>query len=187
MHHPFLRGVHDGRLPQAAFDRWLVQDYHFVEALVRAQARVLACAPIRDFAVLVGGLSAGVDELKWFSQQAEGRGLPLPVSLHPTCRAYADFLQALTYNSYAVQITALWAVERAYLDAWSTVRGGALTYHDFIEHWTTQEFHTYVHALEDAAGRALASTGALESTMATEAFQWVARYEAAFWQIAYEG
>jgi Protein of unknown function (DUF732)/TENA/THI-4/PQQC family len=44
--HPFLAGVRDGSLPQHSFDRWLAQDYLFAQALVRAQSRIAATAPL---------------------------------------------------------------------------------------------------------------------------------------------
>ncbi len=182
-HHPFLNGVRDGRLPGSAFERWLVQDYHFVEGLVRAQARILAGAPRPDLEVLVAGLKAAVDELAWFAQTAKARGVTLQAPVHPTCRAYTDFLQALTYNPYPVQITALWAIERAYVDAWTTAREGEAAYREFVEHWTNPSFHSYVTRLEEAARRTLAAASKLEDQMAAEAFRWVARHEAAFWQI----
>ncbi len=182
-HHPFLDGVRDGRLPGSAFDRWLVQDYHFVEALVRTQARILAGAPRKDLAVLSAGVKAGVDELAWFAQTARTRDVTLQAPLHLTCRAYINFLHALTYDPYVVQITALWAIERAYLDAWTTARGGEDIYREFVEHWTNPAFHDYVRGLEDAAHHALIAATSLENQAVSDAFRWVARYEAAFWEI----
>ncbi len=44
--HPFLAGVRDGSLPEHSFDRWLAQDYLFAQALVRAQSRIAATAPL---------------------------------------------------------------------------------------------------------------------------------------------
>lgn len=46
--HPFLAGVRDGSLPEHSFDRWLAQDYLFAQALVRAQSRIAATAPLAD-------------------------------------------------------------------------------------------------------------------------------------------
>ncbi len=182
-HHPFLDGVRDGRLPGSAFDRWLVQDYHFVEALVRTQARILAGAPRKDLEVLSAGVKAGADELAWFAQTARTRGVTLQIPLHQTCREYVNFLHALTYDLYVVQITAVWAIERAYFDAWMTARGSEGPYREFVEHWTNPVFQAYVSGLEDAAQLALGAATSLENQAASEAFRAVARYEAAFWEI----
>jgi thiaminase/transcriptional activator TenA len=37
-HHPFVRGIADGRLPEAAFREYLVQDYRFLVGFARAHA-----------------------------------------------------------------------------------------------------------------------------------------------------
>lgn len=103
--HPFLAGVRDGSLPEHSFDRWLAQDYLFVQALARAQSRIAATAPLADVALLAGGVVATVGELGWFEEMAAGRGLALDAPMHPTTRAYCDFLLALTYSGYPAQIT----------------------------------------------------------------------------------
>jgi thiaminase len=40
--------VQDGSLPEDSFDRWLAQDHLFAQALVRAQSRIAATAPLAD-------------------------------------------------------------------------------------------------------------------------------------------
>jgi len=182
-HHAFLDGVRDGTLDPAAFSRWLVQDYHFALALTRAEGRYLANAPRGDFELLAQGVQAMVAELAWFERKVTERGLDLAAPLHPTTRAYADYLQATTYEPYAVQLTALWALEWAYLEAWRTALPGAPAYREFVEHWTNQAYAAWVDSLEAAANRVLARGGEAER----EAFRWIARYERDFWQMAYAG
>jgi thiaminase/transcriptional activator TenA len=114
--HPFLAGVRDGSLPEDCFDRWLAQDYLFAQALVRAQSRIAATAPLADVGLLAGGVVATVGELGWFEEMAARRGLALDAAMHPATRAYCDFLLALTYSGYPAQITAIWALERTYLE-----------------------------------------------------------------------
>ena len=180
-HHPFLDGVRDGSLDPAAFARWLVQDHHFAVALTRAEARYLANAPREDFEALVRGMEAMVAELAWFEQKAKEGALELTAPMHPTARAYVDYLQATTYEPYAVQLTALWALERAYLEAWRTALPGAPAYREFVEHWTNPAYAAWVDRLEAAANRVLARGGDAER----DAFRWIARYERDFWQMAY--
>ncbi len=122
-------------------------------------------------------------ELAWFERKAAERGLDLTTPLHPTARAYADYLQATTHEPYAVQLTVLWVLERAYLEAWRTALPGAPAYREFVEHWTNDAYAAWVDALEAAASRVLAHGGEAER----EAFRWVARYERDFWQMAYAG
>jgi thiaminase/transcriptional activator TenA len=151
--HPFLEGVRDGLVPDEAFDRWLAQDYLFARILVRAQARIAAGAPLADIGLLTGGLVASVGELGWFEGMAGRRGVALDAPMHPANRAYCDFLLALTYSPYPAQITALWALERTYLEAWEGARPGAEPYRDFVERWTTPVFRSYVEDLQAAVDR----------------------------------
>lgn len=185
--HPFLDGVRTGQLPEQAFRRWLVQDYHFVSGLLRAQAHMLAASPRADQKTLAGGLVALVDELGWFEGHARRLGLSLDVPVHPTCREYVEFLADLRPRPYAAQITALWACERAYLDAWSGARPGAEPYREFVEHWTQPAFASYVADLEACARRALEAASPAEAQEAEEAFRRVAELEASFWEMTWEG
>lgn len=185
--HPFLVSVRDGDLPRAAFEAWLVQDYQFVRRALRFQAAVLTQAPRSDHAVLANGLVGLVEELSWFEAAAQSRGLELNVPLLPSCRAYADFLSAMASEPYEVAITTLWTVEQAYYDAWLGTRPGAPAYRDFVEHWTTPAFAAYVAGLAAAVDRALGDAPPSLQRAADEAFTWTARYERAFWQMAFEG
>jgi thiaminase/transcriptional activator TenA len=142
--HPFLAGVRDGSVPADAFDRWLAQDYLFAQALLRAQTRIAAGAPLADVGLLAGGVVAIVGELGWFEEMAARRGLALDAAVHPTTRAYCDFLLALPYSAYPAQITAIWALECTYLESWEAARPGAQPYRDFVERWTTDAFRSYV-------------------------------------------
>ncbi len=181
-HQPFLDGVRDGTLPPEEFACWLVQDYQFGAALTRVEARYLAAAPREDLGLLAAGVQAMVAELDWFEQKAAERELHLGAPLHATARAYIDYLYALCDRPYSVQITALWALERAYLDAWRGARPGAEAFREFVERWTNEAFATYVAALEAATSRVLGHTADAER----EAFRQVARYERAFWEMASE-
>ena len=179
-HHPFLDGVRDGTLPPEVFARWLVQDYQFGAALTRVEARYLAGAPREDLALLAVGVQAMVAELDWFEQKAAERELHLGAPLHPTARAYIDYLYTLCDRPYSVQLTALWALERAYLDAWRGASPGAEAFREFVEHWTNDAFASYVAALEAATSRVLGQNADAER----DAFRQVARHERAFWEMA---
>lgn len=149
--HPFLDGVRDGTLPAAAFDRWLAQDAHFVADLLWFQARLLARAPRPAQQVLAGGAAALVDELTWFEEQAARRGLPASAPRQPATQAYRLVLDRLDAAEPPAALTALWVIERAYLDAWTGAAPGAPEYRPFVAHWTTPEFGVYVAELERAA------------------------------------
>ncbi len=184
-HHPFLNEIQKGTLAQGAFSTWLVQDYHFAGKLLAAQSLILSNAPRADQEVLIGGLVALESELRWFEENGKRLNLDLTRQLMSTCRAYGDFLLALPYEAYTVQITSLWALERAYLDAWATALPCEPKYREFVEHWTVPEFHDYVSNLEAAANRALSKVSAEERVAVQESFHWVARYERDFWEMAF--
>ncbi len=171
--HPFLDAVRDGTLPPAAFDTWLVQDAHFLTDLLRLQARLLARAPRAAQAVLAGGCVALVAELDWFTRVAADRGLDLGAPRLPATVAYGELLDRLDAADVPTALTALWTMERTYLDAWSAALPGAEPYREFVEHWTVPGFASYVAELEAVAGGA-----------PDDLFLEVVAAETAFWQMA---
>ncbi|SNS76932.1 thiaminase (transcriptional activator TenA) [Geodermatophilus saharensis] len=173
---PFLDAVRDGTLPPAAFDTWLVQDAWFLADLLRFQARLLARAPRPAQAVLAAGCVALVEELDWFARVAEERDLDLAAPRLPATIAYGDLLYRLDAADVGTALTALWAVERAYLDAWWSARPGAERYRAFVEHWTAPGFASYVAGLQAAADDA----GPADEPVFLE----VAAAEEAFWGMA---
>ena len=175
--HPFLDAVRDGTVPVAAFDTWLVQDARFVSDLLAFQARLLARAPRPAQAVLAGGLIALVDELSWFEEQAAVRGLDLDAAVLPATAAYAGLLGRLDATDVGTALTALWTIERTYLDAWSAARPGAPEYRGFVEHWTQPGFAGYVAGLETAAD-------GVPARDADAVFTEVVAAESAFWAMA---
>lgn len=185
-HHAFLEGVRSGALPGAAFETWLVQDYQFVATALRAQALVLAQAPRSDQMVLAGGLVALTGELDWFEGHLRSRGLSLTAPLQPVNRAYGDFLVVMAREVYPAALIVAATAERAYLEAWSGARPAAPAYQEFVARWTSDAFREYVDGLTRATDRALAAASPDEASKAEEAFVWTARYEAAFWQMAFE-
>ena len=177
--HRFLAAVRDGTIPVAAFDTWLVQDARFVADLLRFQARLLARAPRSAQAVLAGGLVALVDELAWFEEQAAVRGLDLGTPPLPATAAYAELLERLDAADVGTALTALWTIERTYLDAWSGASPGAPEYRPFVEHWTQPGFADYVAGLGTAAD-------GVPAPDADAVFTEVVAAETAFWAMAVE-
>lgn len=185
--HPFLDGVREGTLPDGAFEEWLAQDYLFVLSGLVFQSRLVPRSPRADQNLIIGGLVALEDELGWFEEKANERNLSLDADRHPTNEAYGGLFANLETRPYPANITALWAVEKAYLDAWTRASPGAGEYREFVEHWTTPEFEKYVASLEEAADAALAGASEEEKEDAETAFLEVARLERDFWSIAVPG
>ncbi len=181
--HPLLDAVCECTLATGAFETWLAQDHLFIADLLVFQSRLLARAPRSDRAMLAGGLVTVEAELGWFEEKAGECGIKLETPRHPMTAAYRGFLIALEHDSYAAGITALWALERAYLEAWRRAAPGHPDYREFVEHCTTPEFADYVVGLEKAANSALDSGGEVERTEA--AFSEVAQLERDFWAMAF--
>lgn len=163
-------------MPATAFDIWLGQDYLFVLDLLSFQAGLLAVAPRSAQGTLAGGLVALEAELGWFESQAKRRGLALSSDRQPATEAYRLALAQLLEDGFEPAITALWALERAYLEAWRGAAPGAPAYGEFVAHWTMPEFGEYVAELETAAG---------EGREAEDAFLEVCRLERGFWDMAW--
>ena len=130
---------------------------------------------------------ATVGELVWFEEMAARRGVALDVAMHPTTRAYCDFLLGLTYSAYPAQVTAIWALERTYLEGWEGARPGAEPYREFVERWTTDQFRSYVGDLRAAVDRQLEASVGDQARDAEHAFVWVTHYERGFWDMATAG
>ncbi len=187
IHHPFLEAVGKGTFPEGAFEAWLAQDYLFASDLLVFQARLLARTPRPAQAVVTGGLAAVEAELGWFEEKAREQGLNLETPRHPTAAAYRDLMMVLDQETYTVAVTALWAIEQAYLEAWRGAAPGHPDYREFVEHWTTEEFAEYVAGLRGAADAALETAGEGERKQAEAAFLEVSRLERDFWEMAWSG
>jgi len=172
--HPFLAAVRDGTLPTATFDTWLAQDHRFVGDLLWFQARLLARAPRAAQPVLAAGAAALVVELAWFEGLADRRGLDLDPPAQPATLAYRRLLERLDDAGFDDAMTALWAVEKSYLEAWRFAAPGAHRYREAVAHWTTPAFGEYVDGLA-------AACSALAGPLVDE----VLVREIAFWEMAW--
>ena len=153
-----------------------MQDALFVADLLAFQARLLARAPRTAQAVLAGGCVAMVDELDWFEQQSARRGLVLEHPALPTTLAYRKLLSRLDVEPFEAAITALWALERVYLLAWTSAASDGCPLGEFVEHWSTPSFASYVDALGE-----LADPDGHDELIAD-----VLSHEVAFWDMALE-
>ena len=96
---------------------------------------------------------------------------PLPATL-----AYRELLRRLDDEPYEAAVTALWVIERVYLLAWTTAASATSPFSEFIEHWTTAEFVSYVEDLGELASEE-AHAGLVAEVLALEV---------EFWDMAWE-
>lgn len=82
-HAAFLTAVADGTLPEDAFRRWLVQDYHFAKGLTSFQAITTAKMPRPPQKLVIDGLSVMSDEIDWFESIAAADEVPWVWGVQP--------------------------------------------------------------------------------------------------------
>ncbi|MEW5812204.1 MAG: TenA family transcriptional regulator [Actinomycetota bacterium] len=174
--HRFLDAVREGSIDAAAFDRWLVQDALFVTDLLTFQARLLARAPRAAQNVLAGGCVALVAELDWFDVKADERGLDMVDEALPATLSYRELLARLDTAPADEALTALWAIEKVYLLAWTHATSDGSPFAEFVEHWTVPGFAAYVDGLEQRA----------EPHAHADREREVLEHEIAFWDMALE-
>jgi thiaminase len=183
LNHPFVQRTSDGSLPRATFDRWLTEDYFFVlsfRAFIEALVTVAPDDQARE--VLAGGLAALAPELELFESEAAERGLDLTAEPSLINLGYSSYLLASVAEGWPVGITVLYAVEKAYYDAWASVRdstGPDTPYAGFIANWSSPEFSAYVDQLG-----ALVNREQLTDAI-SRGFDRVARFELAFWDLVH--
>lgn len=181
--HPFVARTSDGTLPRETFDRWLTEDYYFVRSFQVYLAELSAIAPDDEAReVLAGGVAALVPELALFEKAAAGRGLDLAVEPSLLNVGYSSYLLSTVREGWPVAITVLYAVEKAYYDAWASVRdttGPDTRYAGFIANWSSPEFAAYVEQLAALVDREVL-TEAMEL-----GFDRVVRFELAFWDLVH--
>jgi thiaminase/transcriptional activator TenA len=181
--HPFVAETSAGSLPTATFDRWLAEDHYFVRSFQEYLRELTAIAPDDQArAVLSDGIAALVPELALFEKAAAERGLDLTAEPSLLNVGYSSYLLSTVREGWPVAITVLYGVEKAYYDAWASVRdttGPDTQYAGFIANWSSPEFAAYVEQLAALVDRE-------ELTPAIElGFDRVARFEVAFWDLVH--
>lgn len=181
--HPFVARTSDGTLPRETFDRWLTEDYYFVRSFQVYLAELSAIAPDDEAReVVAGGIAALVPELALFEKAAADRGLDLGVEPSLLNVGYSAYLLSTVREGWPVAITVLYAVEKAYYDAWASVRdttGPQTPYAGFIANWSSPGFAAYVDQLAALVDRET-PTPAMRL-----GFDRVVRFEIAFWDLVH--
>ncbi|MEX2430345.1 MAG: TenA family protein [Dehalococcoidia bacterium] len=192
--HPFVLALGRGDLPKDAFGAYMVQDYLFIEALVRTVAygvakapSVQAAKPLGDFlAVLLGA----EDDLFRDVFASLGREWPMREKSEPlpVIRRFGAFLEGVgKRGSFAAIATALYVTEGTYADwAQGLVREGLVPDDSLYKGWI--DIHA-VPSLADFAAYVGGHMGAMEGSPEDEAleriFQRALRYEIGFWDAVY--
>jgi thiaminase/transcriptional activator TenA len=186
--HPFVQAAADGTLPAERFHRWIRQDRLFVVALRGFIRSLSQRAPSDDRAGLEAGLAALEPELELFSAYAARERIDLHEAPAPECAAYLDFLNSTLARGYVHALAAYYACERAYLEAWTTVRATAApdgAYAEWIGNWTSEAFGAYVGWLAERLDAIAIGLSDDDIARLRDTFRETVRHEVAFWDACF--
>lgn len=194
--HPFVRELADGTLDDEAFAHWVRQDYRYLLDYARvfaiAGARARSERWMTDLLdVAHTTLDTEMDLHREFAgEYGISREELESVRKAPTCEAYTSFLLRTAYEGSLAEISAaLYPCGQGYLDIARHAAERASEEHRYtpwIEMYTSEEFHEAVSMLrefvDDCGERYPGEHDAMQ-----EAFLTSARWEYAFWEMAYTG
>jgi thiaminase/transcriptional activator TenA len=193
--HPFLTGLTDGGLDEAAFAQYVAQDVHYLRDYARALAIVGAKAPTLEGTAMFARHAAEVFdvELALHSTLLPELGLdPGQLSAMPptpTTQAYTSYLLATTYGgSFADGLAAVLPCYWIYAEVGAALlaRGSSdPRYQRWIDSYGGDEFAATVGQVLELTDRIGPTLTAAEETAARAHFATTARYEWMFFDAAY--
>ena len=193
--HPFLTGLTDGSLDEAAFAQYVAQDVHYLRDYARALAIVGAKAPTLESTAMFARHAAEVFdvELALHSTLLPELGLDpdqlgtIPPT--PTTQAYTSYLLATTYGgSFADGLAAVLPCYWIYAEVGAALlaRGSSdRRYQRWIDSYGGDEFAATVAQVLELADRTGPTLTAAEETAARAHFVTTARYEWMFFDAAH--
>lgn len=197
--HPFVRGIADGTLPEETFQRWVLQDYRYLEEFSRIFA--WGAAKSRDLSEMqffATALDLTLNtEMDLHRSYAERFGLTADdlesEPMWPTTRAYTDFLVRTAADGDMAELLAA-LLPCAWGYAWL---GAQLAerfetpdddrYADWIATYSGEEFQGASEHLQGLMEQYGAKASKAKQRRLTELFVVSSRYEWQFWQMCWEG
>jgi thiaminase len=189
--HPFVLGLADGSLPEAALEAWVQQDRVFVLQERRVVAALRAHGLPAGLDRLLAGLADGlVAEADGFAATAAAHGFLLEVEPWPVCLGYTSYLLSCAHDGVLEGLTGLYAAERAYLDTWTAVAAAGPAgpaYRDWVENWTGDAFRAFVAGLGEELDELAGTPSPATAARLAAVFARAARFELAFWEMCWSG
>ncbi len=196
--HPFVRGVGDGTLPEAAFRFYVRQDYRFLidygRLLALGAARAPRLAQTARFAGLAQSVLVTEMDLhrafaaQWGISEAELEAEP-PA---PATAGYCDFLlRTAALGDFAELAAALLPCMWGYaeigerLGALPEPGGGRAGYADWIAMYASEEFGELAAWCRELTDEAADGTGSAGRERMRAAFLASSQHELAFWEAAW--
>ena len=183
--HPFLQAAGNGTLPKRTLSAWLSQDRLYAQSYIRFIGLLLSKTKLRSSVngeeslqwritdMLIEALANIRREILFFERTGMKYGLDLQMpwkgeesfSANDVTKAYIDLFTSVAdpRTSLLEGLVVLWATEKCYFEAWSSVRrlreesnlkhgdaadGGVLE-KEFIPNWTSTEFEAFVGRIGD--------------------------------------
>jgi len=213
--HPFLRSIADGSAPLDLLALWLSQyRIYAAHAYPRFIAHLITHIPfsasdtitspreranqhlLRTLSFCIQNV---VDEAQFFLRTAEKYGLDLDCwAERKETTAYVEtMLRVASEGSLEEGLIFLWAMEKVYLDAWTSVgrvihenadtgvndrsSGVQVLASEFVQNWTNPDFHKFVQELADLVDNLNVSPGTQLWKKAEEIWDTVVSLEVGFW------
>lgn len=148
----FIRKCGDGSLEECSFRKWFIQDYAFVRECFHWEARLLGRKELPRYVqnILVISLKNLEEEISWFEERAKKESINInEITINPICQKYINFLIELESYEWSICFSAIWALEKIYLESWKNVLPGNIKFKSYIEHWTNDSFEMFVNNVED--------------------------------------
>jgi len=198
LEHPFVRGIGDGTLPLDRFRYWVRQDYLFLVEYCRLFALAAARAPdlgtLTRFADLLHATAHGEMELHRAYAAEFGIAAAELENERPgtATQAYTDFLvRTAATGDFAEICAALLPCMWAFADIGGALQARGLPtdarYARWIVMYADTEFAKLGLWCRDLVDSQADDAGQATRQRMREAFLTSARYELAFWDMAWEG
>jgi thiaminase/transcriptional activator TenA len=194
--HPFVCEMAEGTLPVAAFRRYFLQDYVFVNDLVAMTALGMAKAPDLTAANYLNQFLTGILNpendlfVRAFQELGASEAEYASASANPTTQAFGDYLMRVGLEgTFEDVLMLLYVTEGTYLD-WGTrlLEAGKRPDHPVYREWIELHGPAVLGDLVGWIGEHLDHED-LEHRRARleQIFRTALRYEYLFWEAAYHG
>ena len=196
--HPFVRGIADGTLDPAVFERWVRQDYLYLAEF----SRVFAWAAARADRLESMGWFAAALHLTLNTEMGLHRAYAARFGIGeaelkreemwPTTRAYTDFLvRTAADGDLADLVAALLPCAWGYVHIADHMAGagrpGDRRYADWIQQYTSDEFRGAADWLRSEMDRLAEGAPIEKRARLMHLFVLSSRYEWQFWEMCWRG
>lgn len=194
IHHRFVEEIGEGSLAKDVLANYLVQDYAFVDSLIRLVCTAIADAPSMHVRhVLANFLSAVTsEENTYFIRSFDALNVPETTFRNPTlnsvAQAFDQALFAASQQGYAQAITTLLVAEWSYR-TWAMRLRGKTPTHFYHQEWITlhdnPEFNQFVDWIREQVDQFADQSEEVQNALAVQ-FQRLCHLEYQFFDAAYD-